>query len=130
MKCLLILAAILFTACVENPSSPAATDCIHRFEAAETLTVLSDSTYAIGSHEYVAPPDGAVETYSRSVFMRKIVACYNEGLAIRGEMAKSEISEHVLNLCIGPDDEIASLVAGYELPKPIGVNYLGANCND
>lgn len=131
MKYLLILAVILFTACAENPSAPAATDCTHRFEAAETLTVTSDSTYVIGDKEYVAPSEiESVETYSRSAFMRMIVTCYNDGLAVRGEMSEAEISEHSLNLCISPEAEIVALMGGYELPKPISVTYLGADCRE
>lgn len=134
MKYLLILAAILFTACAENPSAPStyARECTHRFESAEPLTILSDSTYAIGSHEYVAPPDTPMGNflYTRSGFMRKIESCYNDGLTVRGEMTRAEVAEHVLNLCITPEDEIVALMGGYELPKPISVTYLGADCRE
>lgn len=132
MKYLLILAALLFAACAENPSAPStyARECTHRFEAAEPLTILSDSTYSIGSHEYVAPHDTPMGDflYTRSEFMRKIEACYNDGLTVRGEMTKSEVADHVLNLCIGPEDEIAAFMAGIDLPKPINVTYQGADC--
>lgn len=134
MKYLLILAALLFTACAENPSAPStyARECTHRFEAAEPLTILSDSTYSIGSHEYVAPPDTPMGNflYTRSEFMRRIESCYNDGLAVRGEMSEAEISEHSLNLCISPETEIVALIGGYELPKPISVTYLGADCRE
>ena len=133
MKYLLVLAAILFTACAENPSAPStyARECTHRFEAAELLTILSDSTYSIGSHEYVAPPDTPMGDflYTRSEFMRKIESCYNDGLTVRGEMTRAEVAEHVLN-CISPEDEIVALIGGYELPKPISVTYLGADCRE
>lgn len=132
MKYLLILAAILFTACAENPSAPStyARECTHRFEAAEPLTILSDSTYSIGSREYVAPPDTTIGDfpYTRSEFMRRIEACYNDGLTVRGEMTRAEVADHVLNLCIGPEDEIAAFMAGIDPPKPINVTYQGADC--
>ena len=132
MKYLLILAAVLLAACSEIPSAPStyARDCTHRFAAAEPLAILSDSTYAVGSHEYVAPPDTPMGDflYTRSEFMRKIESCYQEGLTVRGEMAKSEIADHVLNLCIGPEDEMAAVMAGIDLPKPINVTYLGVDC--
>lgn len=134
MKYLLILAAILFTACAENPSSPStyARECTHRFEAVEPLTILSDSTYSIGSREYVAPPDTFIGDfpYTRSEFMRRIVFCYNDGLTVRGEMTRAEVAEHVLNLCITTVDEMAAFMEGYELPKPINVTYLGADCRE
>jgi len=133
MKYLLILAALLFTACAENPSAPStyARECTHRFEAAELLTILSDSTYSIGSHEYVAPPDTPMGNflYTRSEFMRRIESCYNDGLTVRGEMTRAEVAEHALN-CITPEDEIVALMGGYELPKPISVTYLGADCRE
>lgn len=134
MKYLLILAALLFTACAENPSAPStyARECTHRFEAAEPLIILSDSTYSIGFHEYVAPPDTPMGDflYTRSEFMRKIEACYNDGLTVRGEMTRAEVAEHVLNLCITTEDEMAAFMVGYELPKPINVTYLGADCRE
>lgn len=130
-KYILIAIAFIFTACSENPSAPSELnqECIHKFQATEALVITSDSTYAIGGKKYVAPPDGYIETYSRSIFMQKIETCYNEGLTIK-EMTKQEISEHTLNLCISTDDEVVSALAGYELPKPIKVKYIGSSCTE
>jgi len=105
--------------------------CIHKFEATETLTILSDSTYSIGSKVYIAPPTtNVVDTYSRIGFMSKLVSCYMDGLSVKGIMTDSEISGHSLNLCISPDDEVAALLVGYELPEPISVTYKGIVCKE
>lgn len=131
-KYILITIAFIFTACSENPSAPSELNqkCIHKFQATEALVITSDSTYTIGDKEYIAPPEGYVEMYSRSIFMQKIETCYNNGLIIKEEMTEQEISEHTLNLCISTDDEVASALTGYKLPKPIKVKYIGSNCTE
>ena len=131
-KYILIVIAIIFTACSENISAPSILnqECIHKFQATEALIITSDSTYTIGGKEYIAPPDGYIDMYSRSIFMQKIETCYKDGLIIKEDMTKQEISEHTLNLCISTDDDVVSAITGYELPNPIKVKYIGSSCDE
>lgn len=133
MKYLLVLISALFMACSENPAEPTFDDsrCIHEFEALETLTILSDSTYAIGNKVYVAPPevDGVWE-YTRYNYMQRIAYLYQEGLSVKVAMTDSEIAEHTLTLGISDVDQMVSLITGYELPEPIAVTYNGIVCKE